>query len=85
MNLKYTIGDLFLVPGDFPGRGILIEIKDVGPNTPYETFVVQSQPYESFVIHWSFEDHRTFEVGYNLVELNKSINKGNWKHIPVKQ
>ena len=49
--MKYNVGDLFLDQAQ--GRGILIEIKDVGPNTPYETFVVQSQPYESFVIHWS--------------------------------
>lgn len=80
--MKYNIGDLFICQAEC--RGILIEIKDVEPNTPYEKFVLQSQPYESVVIHWIYADTSSvFQVGYSCVELNAIMNKGIWKHFPV--
>jgi hypothetical protein len=81
---QFNVGDLFICQAK--GRGILIEIKDVEPNTPYEKFITQSQPHRSVVIHWIYANTlRTFEVGYDLLELNGNINQGYWKHFPVKQ
>lgn len=70
--MKFNVGDLFLAPGN---RGILIEINDF----------VEGVSGKTFTIYWSLTRGDLYEVKYGWLEINEKINKGHWKHIPVKR